>query len=429
MSAAKKIDPKEEIVIPNVEYFSSICLGYFESLLNIKFANSPIVCSSSGAVSSKNIFVSILFTGTVYGEYIIALDRELAVKMVTWMRGGDEKSHVENADIIEVLTEFLNIAVGQSVVSLTKKFEKLTITAPKVFFGTVSYPKVTTGKVTLKSVHGDVECLLYVDQMKLDIAESYKAALGSLTKTNTDLVSALKKLQEQQEVIVQMEKQSALGTMAAGVAHELNTPLTTIKLVGEKIRSLVSENDVNRVTFFKSIDVINNTVERISRITTNLRIFAKGLQSESYRLVTVERLVADSIVLLAEELKTRGISVTVPNAKPPITVSCRPSEICTVIYSLVVNSVENLENLKDKWIKIEATTTDKKIIIRVTDSGRGISKEVAAKMFDPFFTTKDFGNGPGLGLSVAKSILEGHKGDIRYDQSAQNTTFEISFPK
>jgi signal transduction histidine kinase len=428
VSTAKKLDQKEEIIIPNAEYFASICLGYFESLLNIKFEKSSVLCSSAGVFSNKNIFVSILYTGTVYGEYILALDRELACKMVNWMRG-DDSSSVENAEIVEVLAEFLNIAVGQSVVSLTKNFEKLTITAPKVFFGVASYPKVTTGKVTLKSDHGEVECLLYVDQMKLDIAESYKAALSNLTKTNTDLVSALGKLQAQQEVIVQMEKQSALGTMAAGVAHELNTPLTTIKLVSEKIRSLVSENDVNRVTFFKSVDTIDSTVERISKITTNLRIFAKGLQSEPSKLVAVDKLVSDSIVLLSEELKSKSIHVALPLSQSPILVNCRPSEISTVIYSLVVNSIEILGQSKDKWIKIEAVETNKNVVIKIVDSGKGIAKDIAAKMFDPFFTTKDFGQGPGLGLSVAKSILEGHKGDIKYDQETKNTTFEISLPK
>lgn len=427
MSTAKKIDTRYEIVIPNVEYFASICLDHFESLLNIKFAKSPVVCSASGAVSSKTIFVSILFTGTVYGEYTLALDSGLAIKMVHWMRG-DDTLPVENADVVEVLTEFLNIAVGQAVVSLTRSFEKLTITAPKVFFGTTNYPKVTTGKVTLASEHGDVECLLYVDQMKLDIAESYKAALNNLTKTNTDLVSALGKLQEQQEVIIQMEKKGALGTMAAGVAHELNTPLTTIKLIGEKIRSLVSENDVNRLTFLKSVDKIDSTVERISKITANLRIFAKGLQSEPCEVVSVDKLIADSIMLISEELKSKNIRLMLPKASE-LVVNCRPSEICTVIYSLIVNSSENLGTLKDKWIKIEVNDADSKIGIKVSDSGRGISKDVASKMFDPFFTTKDFGKGPGLGLSVAKSILEGHNGDITYDQKAENTTFEISLPK
>lgn len=428
MSTAKKLDRKEDIIIPNAEYFASICLGYFESLLNIKFEKSSVLCSSTGVFSNKDIFVSILYTGTVYGEYILALDRELACKMVNWMRG-DDSSPVENAEIVEVLAEFLNIAVGQSVISLTKNFEKLTITAPKVFFGVANYPKVTTGKVTLKSDHGEVECLLYVDQMKLDIAESYKAALSNLTKTNSDLVSALGKLQAQQEVIVQMEKQSALGIMAAGVAHELNTPLTTIKLVGEKIRNLVSENDVNRVTFFKSVDMIDSTVERISKITTNLRIFAKGLQSEPSKLVAVHKLVSDSIVLLSEELKSKSIHVTLPMSQSPILVNCRPSEICTVIYSLVVNSIESLGQSNDKWIKIEAVETNKNVVIKIVDSGKGIAKDIAAKMFDPFFTTKDFGQGPGLGLSVAKSILEGHKGDIKYDQEPKNTTFEISLPK
>lgn len=429
MSTAKKIDLKEEIVLPNVEYFSSICLGYFQSILNIKFTNTPTTCSSNGVFSNKNIFVSILFTGTVFGEYILALDRTLACKMVSQMRGEDDRAEIEDADIIEVLTEFLNISVGQSVVSLTKKFEKLTITAPKVLFGKASYPKVTTGKVVLKSPHGDVECLLYVDQMKLDIAQSYKAALGTLTRTNTELISALEKLQDQQEVIIQMEKQRALGTMAAGVAHELNTPLTTIKLVGEKIRSLVRENDVNRLTFFKSIDVIDNTVERISKITTNLRILAKGLQSEAFQTVTIDKLISDSLVLLAEILIAKNVSVTVQGDKNLIQSNCRPSEICTVIYSLLVNSIEQVENAKNKWIRIEASATESDVVIRIVDSGQGISKEVATNMFDPFFTTKDFGKGPGLGLSVAKSILESHKGNIRYDQQAPNTTFEITFPR
>lgn len=420
---------QDDPITNHAEYFAVICQEYFDSLLKKKFNESQIRHSTNGVKSKKEIFASILFTGSIYGEYILALDRSLARKMVAWMKVDGNPETTSDQEIVEVLSEFLNIVVGQSVTSLTKNFEKLTITSPRVFFGSANYPSASTGSVVLSSDDGDVECLIYIDQMKLDIAESYKAALQSITKANSDLQVAMKKLQQQQELIVQMEKQSALGLMAAGVAHELNTPLTTIKLIGDRIKMLIDEKDVNRNTFLKSVDIIDNTVERISKITTNLRIFAKGLQSETYRDVNVKTLIDDSLELLQEDLKNKKIKLQMLGSRTDLKLSCRPTEIGTVIYGLVVNSAESILGLEEKWIQIDYSETDTHIVFSFVDSGNGIEKDIASKMFDPFFTTKEFSQGPGLGLSVAKSIIESHHGTIKYIPEAKNTTFKISLPK
>lgn len=104
-------------------------------------------------------------------------------------------------------------------------------------------------------------------------------------------------------------------------------------------------------------------------------------------------------------------------------------EIPQVILNLLNNSIDALTDKSEKWILIKAEASEKNIIITVTDSGLGISKEVVDKMMSPFFSTKKIGHGTGLGLSISARIIQEHKGKLYYDSQEKHTTFKIELPR
>lgn len=415
----------QELLVQNTKLFSEKTLEVLEIFAPGNYKKENDFSLSQGNYLIDKVIVSILFTGTVYGEYVLAIDKPSAVYLCSCV--GENSSQNQHEEFLQKLGEILNLIVGQSVTELNNSFEKLTITAPKVVYGTTVLPKIQTGHVVLSSKYGNVECLLYIDQMKLDIAESYKSALSSLTLAHNDLKQAMKKLEIQQDLLVQLEKQSALGTMAAGVAHEINTPLATIKLLGGHMRAVANRPD--KSDLMKDIESVENTINRISKITNNLRIFAKGLAKEPFELVSLKEIFKNALNLCEEVLAENEIQLSYPQGLDNFYLECRPAELTTVFYSLLMNSCEAIQNFKEKWIRIEINQTKNEFIIYISDSGSGIDEKLHRKIFDPFFTTKEFGKGPGLGLSVSKSILEDHAGSIDLLIEKQHTTFRINIPK
>lgn len=415
----------QELLVKNTNFFSEKTLETLNIFAPGEYKKQNSFSRTEGNLLIDKVIVSILFTGTVYGEYVLAIDKSSAVYLCSCM--GESSSQNQHEEFLQKLGEILNLIVGQSVTELNNSFEKLTITAPKVVYGTTVLPKIQTGHVGLGSKYGNIECLLYIDQMKLDITESYKSALSSLTLAHNELKQAMKKLEIQQDLLVQLEKQSALGTMAAGVAHEINTPLATIKLLGDHMKSVANRPD--KTDLLKDIEAVESTIKRISKITNNLRIFAKGLAKEPFELVSLKEIFKNALGLCEEIVKRNEVQLSYPQGLDNFYLECRPAELTTVFYSILTNSCEAIENLKDKWIRIEINQTKSEFIIYISDSGYGIDKALHKKIFDPFFTTKEFGKGPGLGLSVSKSILEDHAGSIDLIEEKQNTTFRVVLPK
>ena len=107
---------------------------------------------------------------------------------------------------------------------------------------------------------------------------------------------------------------------------------------------------------------------------------------------------------------------------------CSELEIEQVVVNLVSNSMDAIRNLPEKWIEVSTFEFAGQVILRVTDSGNGISAEIEKKLFDPFFTTKPIGEGTGLGLSISKDILIQHHASIKLNREIAHTCFEISFP-
>ena len=405
-------------------------------MLDVASRAKPVTFTTEGIISEQNFFVSIMFTGMVYGEYIMALNTELAARLIgkSFENLQEEQKKELYQEISEFFREILNVTVGESILSLSKVYQKITITAPRVCIGRVTYPKVRTGKSVLQAKAGEIECFLYVDQMKLDIADSYKTALISVVNANKDLRAAYEQLQEQQEHLVQAEKLSALGTMAAGVAHEINTPLSVISLNESMMQDMLRNENFNKDQFSKMLSKIEETVAKISKITQALRAYAVDSSSSSseaaeFKPVSITSIIDSALLFCEHRLQQSGITLSPFNLPESVKVECRSQQLSQAIYNLIINASEAVENLPEKWIRIESVATEDNVLISVTDSGSGIPREKRDKVFDPFYTTKHDGKGAGLGLSFCRGIIDIHQGKIIVDTRSKNTKFVIELPK
>lgn len=190
----------DDIIRNNLRRFTAKWAQMLKEVLSVKSTVGDYSFSSSGIYIQEKMVISILFIGPIYGEYVLALNQEVAARLLKNSPYSKEPGALENGqeDIIDFFSELLNIVVGDSIVELGNEYKKLTITAPRVYFGTLKYPRVMCGKAMIRSESGPLECYLYIDRMKLDITASYKKALMSLLKTNKELEAEVQKLKEQQ---------------------------------------------------------------------------------------------------------------------------------------------------------------------------------------------------------------------------------------
>ena len=254
----------------------------------------------------------------------------------------------------------------------------------------------------------------------LDLNSNLEEKVRSRTK---DLSQALKDLEVQQQILAHSTKMSALGEMAGGIAHEINTPLAAISLKAESLLFTEQLNDVTE----KGLNEIISIVQRLAKIILGLRKFSRDDQNEPATLQPVAAIVDDTLILCAQKFKNNGvdIQIEIPTA---VLIRCNSEQISQVLLNLLNNAYDAILPLPEKWIKIEASQSPDGVSIRVIDSGSGIPKSLQDKIMQPFFTTKGVGRGTGIGLSISRGIILHHGGTFNYDPTAKHTTFEIKLP-
>lgn len=219
-------------------------------------------------------------------------------------------------------------------------------------------------------------------------------------------------------------KLAALGEMSAGVAHEINNPLAIISGM-TKVLSY-SLNDPEK--FAHKVTEINKSVQRISKIVNGLKRFAR-VELKTKRQNHQLKLIIQELHTYME-LKSKQDFVELKiEINSDSSAFCDALEIEQVIINLINNAFDAVKDLNEKWVKLQLYENTNDVIIRIIDSGKGISLEDGAKLFDPFFTKKKVGEGTGLGLSISKGIIKDHNGEIQLIHNHSNTCFEIRIPK
>jgi C4-dicarboxylate-specific signal transduction histidine kinase len=236
---------------------------------------------------------------------------------------------------------------------------------------------------------------------------------------------SLQLLSEAQARLISAGRMGILGEMATGISHEMNNPLTILRgylfMTQDMLRSEAMSPDKLMELNLKSIQVS----ERMARIVKGLAAFANERERSEIESFCLRDCVERSLTFCRERLVSHGIGLILDDWSSEIMAMARPADLTQIVISLVMNAADAVERSEARWIRISARATYSRIILRIVDSGNGIEPKVAQKMFIPFFSTKDGGSGNGMGLSVAKTLINASGGDIRYIASEANTTFEI----
>jgi len=231
-------------------------------------------------------------------------------------------------------------------------------------------------------------------------------------------------LSKSRAVAMRNEKLASLGTLAAGVAHEIRNPLTAINV---RLHSL-KRSLVHNSSEFEDALVIGNEIQRLERIVQEFLQFARPSEPK-FTIISTDSLLAKVRALFESQLAKASIQLKLESL-PDIWVRADPNQMEQVLINLIKNATESIE--RDGTITLRVRTgagrTGPMVNLEVSDTGKGISEEVQKRMFDPFFTTKE--EGTGLGLVIASRIVEKHNGRIEcHSEVNRGTTFSILLPQ
>jgi signal transduction histidine kinase len=232
-----------------------------------------------------------------------------------------------------------------------------------------------------------------------------------------------------EEKLVNSAKMAALGEMAGGIAHEINTPLAVIKMVTSQMAELLEEKDFDQPAFLKTVKTAQATTDRIASIVAGLRLFSRDGSRDAFQKVSVAKVIEQTVSLCRERFKTHSVSLRVDPVSEAFFFDGREVEISQVLLNLLNNAFDAVSGLEEKWVRVAAWAEPDWIEFQVTDCGMGIPPEIRKKIFQPFYTTKGPGKGTGMGLSISLGIVENHRGELLIDTNSVNTKFIIRLPR
>jgi two-component system NtrC family sensor kinase len=227
-------------------------------------------------------------------------------------------------------------------------------------------------------------------------------------------------LQSAQAQLLRTEKLAAVGTLAAGIAHEVNNPLQPVQM---NLEMALEDIDAGRTVDRELLDNARQEVERIKGIVKRLLEFARPARSEMIA-VNVNETILEVIALAGKQLEHSNVKV-VTDLKASRRVRANPDQLKQVFLNLVINAMDAMP--EGGQLSIHSGMRDDHVTLAVRDSGVGVPHEKLPQLFDPFFTTKP--DGTGLGLSVSYGIIEAHGGQIEVESEAgKGTQFTIRLP-
>ena len=233
-------------------------------------------------------------------------------------------------------------------------------------------------------------------------------------------ITARVQLEEQLQI---SEKMASIGLLAAGVAHEVNTPLTGISSFTQMLLEGSDPDDPRT----KVLEKIERQTFRAAKIVNGLLNLARSGRSDASGPIDLDVVINDVLALLEHQLTAGSVQVRRDLSSDPVVIRGVEFKLQQVFLNLFLNARDAMP--KGGWLSIRTRGSGQEAIIEVSDTGEGIPPDLLSRIYDPFFTTKAIGQGTGLGLSVTYGVIQEHRGAIECESaSGQGTSFTLTLP-
>jgi signal transduction histidine kinase len=259
---------------------------------------------------------------------------------------------------------------------------------------------------------------------RVELEEALKQYTVEL-EDKVDKGTATAKQLEQQ--VMHSEKLAALGRLAAGIAHEIGNPLTSISTFAQLLREMATDEFTQN-----SLDIINNHIQRITEIVRQMSTFSRAT-STNIKCVQINDVLQSTLDLMRLDKRmkhTIDITVDIDPALPKTMID--EGQAAQVFINIILNALDAMPDGGTLQISTSRGKDDQDqdaILVAFADTGSGIPQNDLAKIFDPFYTTKEIGKGTGLGLSLSYNIIKRFKGDITVcSEVDRGTVFKIIIP-
>lgn len=374
----------------NVETVDTLLLEYKRKMQRLHLSNKKGVFKEG--TSQKQLEMEIRDVGqklTVFAETITKRERETIKKLLKTSR----TVLLTSTGALVILSFVLAMLLGKKIVTSLKSLEDYT-------------DKIANGEL--------------IDPPEKNVEDEIQSLFQAFTRMNNEL-----RLRQRQ--MVQTEKLASLGTLLAGVAHELNNPLSNISSSAQILAEEIIEQGNDFHT--KLVDQIEQQTDKARDIVRTLLEFSRTKEFIREQLYLLG-LINGTIQLLRAEIPTEVVlDIDIPK---DLQVFADKQRMQQVFLNLIKNAVDALDGKGTIWISAKeylSRGSHKEVEILVSDNGPGIEEQVVKKIFDPFYTTKDVGKGSGLGLFIVHDIIESHGGTITLDSRVnEGTSFVIWLP-
>jgi len=247
------------------------------------------------------------------------------------------------------------------------------------------------------------------------LAEELSGRLDELQEANEELQRANRELKEMQVQLVQSAKMASLGSMATGIAHELNQPLSAIRMDAEMSLEHLDPKNLNTASLDDTRGALAHIlaqVDRAAEIVSHLRTFGRQDVADALAPTDLDLVVRNAHALFTQQLRLADVDAQLelaPDCPPALASGNRLEQ---VLINLLSNALHAVSNCAVKEIRLRTFADDSSVFVEVEDSGPGVPASIRGRIFEPFFTSKPEGEGTGLGLAISFGIVRDLGGEL-----------------